>query len=388
MQSTQRLRLTTLFGFIFLAYAGMQLYAVSKAYAGLGLPPDAIPLLAAWLVVMTFVPLLLWKLERSGWHRLAVAGAWIGYTWMGVVFLFFWIALALDVLGAAVGAAGAVLHTDLSAYASTLRHSFSLAAMLSVALAGYGFFEAHRVRLEGITLASAKPAPGSGSLRIALISDVHLGALVGARRLRRILERVRGLDADVLVSTGDLVDGQADRLKGLAPLFDAVRPRHGKFAVTGNHEYFVGLDRAIDFHTRAGFTVLRGTAVDITKEVSIAGVDDPTGARLGVAAHTDERAALSSLSRGRFIILLKHQPVVDPRTAGLFDLQLSGHIHRGQIFPFGLLVRLVYPVHAGLTRLATGGWLYVSRGTGTWGPPFRVLAPPEITLIEIKSARS
>jgi hypothetical protein len=106
---------------------------------------------------------------------------------------------------------------------------------------------------------------------------------------------------------------------------------------------------------------------------------------LGAAAHTDERALLLGRRRDRFTILIKHHPRLDPQVAGWFDLQLSGHVHRGQIFPFGLLVRLSFPLATGLTRLAGGGWLYVSRGTGTWGPPLRVAAPAEITLIELRS---
>jgi predicted MPP superfamily phosphohydrolase len=120
--------------------------------------------------------------------------------------------------------------------------------------------------------------------------------------------------------------------------------------------------------------------------LTIAGVDDPAGRWMGVPVHTDEKALLSALPRERFTLLLKHQPVVDRNSLGLFDLQLSGHTHGGQIFPFGLLVRMVYRMRNGLTSLTPNGHQYVSRGTGTWGPPLRVLAPPEITLIEIEAA--
>jgi predicted MPP superfamily phosphohydrolase len=224
-------------------------------------------------------------------------------------------------------------------------------------------------------------------LRIALLSDVHLGALVGAGRLRDILARVAALEPDIVLSAGDLVDGQADHLNRLAPALAALRPPLGKFAVIGNHECYVGLAHALEFHARAGFTVLRGAAVEVTPELGIAGVDDPAAARPGAPAATDERAPLAALAAARFVILLKHQPVVAAGSAGRFDLQLSGHLHKGQIFPFGLFVRLVYAARSGLTTLANGGWLYVSRGTGTWGPPMRVLAPPEITLIEVAPAR-
>lgn len=374
--TTDRRRMRITLTVMFLLYAGLQLYAVAKADAGLALAGPVTAVLVGWVVLMTVMPLLVWRWEQRGWHRAVMLGAWIGYSWMGVAFLFFWIALAVDLVGALLRVSGA--GPGLSAHTG-----FLLAGALTMAVALHGFAAARRLRVERIVLASPKLPAGSGPLRIALISDVHLGTLVGARRLRAILRLVRELDPDLLVSAGDLVDGQADRLNGLAPMLRALQPRHGKFAVTGNHEYFVGLGRALDFHERAGFTLLRGTAVEIAGVV-IAGVDDPTGRSIGLPAITDEHLLLSGRARDRFTILLKHQPRLDPRTNGLFDLQLSGHTHSGQIFPFGLLVRLSYPVASGLTRIAGGGWLYVSRGTGTWGPPMRVAAAPEITLIELR----
>jgi len=162
-----------------------------------------------------------------------------------------------------------------------------------------------------------------------------------------------------------------------------LRPRFGKFAVTGNHEFFVGADRALDFTARAGFTVLRGEAASLAGVLMIAGVDDPAWRWMGVPVHTDEKALLSALPRERFTLLLKHQPVVDRNSLGLFDLQLSGHTHGGQIFPSGLLVRMADRMRNGLTSLIPHGHLYVSRSAGTWGPPMRLGAPPELTLIDL-----
>lgn len=362
---------------MFLLYGGIQLYDASRIDAGLAMPWPGTVVLFAWAALMTVMPLLIWRWERHGWHRGVVAGSWIGYGWMGISFLFFWISLAVSLAGALLPLAGA--EADFPA-----RTGFLWACALTAAVAVYGFVDARLLRIERITIRTPKLRAGSHPLRVALISDVHLGALIGARRLRAILDRLRALDPDVLISAGDLVDGQADHLNGLAPMLAGFRPRCGKFAVTGNHEYFVGLERALAFHERAGFTVLRGTAADIDGAVMIAGVDDPTGQRMGLPGHTDERALLQSLAPDRFAILIKHQPRLDPQTTGKFDLQVSGHVHKGQIFPFGLLVRMTYPVATGLTTLAGGGSIYVSRGTGTWGPPLRVAAAPEITLIEIR----
>lgn len=357
-------------------YFGMQFYAVARADAGLALAWPVVALLAAWVVLMTAFPLLVWRWEQRGRHRAVLIGAWVGYLWMGVVFLFFWISLGVDLLGALLRFA--------NPSASWPAHeTFLLDVALTAIVSAYGFVAARRPRIERVTIRTPKLPEGVRPLRIALVSDVHLGALIGARRLGAILDKLRALDPDVLISAGDLVDGQADRLNGLAPMIAAFQPRHGKFAVTGNHEYFVGIERALEFHDRAGFRLLQGAAASVDPWVAIAGVDDPTGRMMGSPASIDERAALGDLARERFTILVKHQPLIDSHAIGRFDLQLSGHVHRGQIFPFGLLVRLTYRAPTGLSRIAGGGWLYVSRGTGTWGPPMRVAAPAEITIIEL-----
>jgi len=159
----------------------------------------------------------------------------------------------------------------------------------------------------------------------------------------------------------------------------------------GNHEFYAGADLSLDFMTKAGFTVLRQAAAPVAEHFHIAGVDDPAGTGSRSAPKGSDRTVLSGLSKHKFTVLLKHQPVVDESALGLFDLQLSGHAHKGQIFPFSMIVRLVYPMISGLHELPSGSMLYVNRGSGTWGPPMRVLSPPEVTVIDIvpeKTARS
>ena len=131
--------------------------------------------------------------------------------------------------------------------------------------------------------------------------------------------------------------------------------------------------------------MLRGGSVVVAGRLRLAGVDDPAGARTGDRHNTDEAAALSAEGPRLATILLKHRPDVSKAVLGRFDLQLSGHTHGGQIFPFWQFVRLFYPLRPGLHRLENGAALYVSRGAGTWGPPMRVLSPPEVTLITLKA---
>jgi hypothetical protein len=179
------------------------------------------------------------------------------------------------------------------------------------------------------------------------------------------------------------VDGELDGVEGLAEILRGIPAPRGKIAVLGNHEYYAGIDRSIAFTRKSGFTLLRDESATIDDAVRIAGVDDPAGARYGRAGGTSEAALLGNRPDGRFTLLLKHRPKLDPATGGNFDLQLSGHTHHGQLFPFRLLTRLAYPLLGGDHPVPGGGILHVSRGTGTWGPPMRFLAPPEITVVDI-----
>ncbi len=255
--------MAALLSVFFLLYGGIQVYAFAKVDAALGLAPVGRLAIAAWMVLMTLLPLILWWLEKHEPHALVRIGAWVGYTWMGFIFLFFWIALAFDVLGLLAGYAGAEPYWHPGAMPFTDSSLFYAATDLALGATVYGYFEARAIRVERIRLRTAKLPAAFGRVKIIQISDVHLGALVGARRLRRIVARIQALDPDLLVSTGDLVDGQADHLDGLTRLFQELRPRFGKFAVTGNHEFFVGADQAFGFTARAGFTVLRGEAASI-----------------------------------------------------------------------------------------------------------------------------
>ena len=129
---------------------------------------------------------------------------------------------------------------------------------------------------------------------------------------------------------------------------------------------------------------MSGSEIVVGDELNIAGVDDPMAARSASTKTLNETELLKHYANGRYTVLLKHQPVINPHSVGLFDLQLSGHVHGGQIFPFGVLTWLVYRTPMGLSVINKDAWLYVSRGTGTWGPPMRVLAPPEISLFDLR----
>ncbi len=360
----------------------MNLYAFLKAQAALSLSTFLKTSLIVFMAVMTSAPVMVRYLERYDMEFLARTVSYIGYIWMGGLILFFSMALCLDSYRALVYLISRAGRADMSALTLTAGTSFYVPLIFAFIAGTYGFFEAGNIRVEELTIKTSKIPQENNPLRIVQISDVHVGLIVRGERLKRIAERVKGVSPDIVVSTGDLVDGQINKIEGLAEILSEIKPRFGKYAVTGNHEYYAGLDQALDFTRKAGFALLRGEAVRVAG-VSIAGVDDATGKQYGRFNGASEKELLSGLDPVQFRILLKHRPRVNDLAPGLFDLQLSGHTHRGQIFPFSLITKRYFPNHSGYIRLPDASHLYVSRGSGTWGPPIRFLSPPEVTVISL-----
>jgi len=364
-------------------YGAVHVYFFAKARAALCLGGRGGLFLGAFLVLMCIAPVLVRMMERTGCEFAARLLADIAYAWMGFVFLFFCLSVLMDLARLVIQ--GLCSTAPQCAFPPSLspRLAFGMSLCLGLGLALYGYGQAWQIKPHHITITSAKIPSEIGRIRIVQLADVHLGLMVRERRLRRIVEVIRQARPDLLVSTGDLVDGQIDSLSGLARDLRDIRPRYGKFAVTGNHEFYAGLDHALDFMRQTGFTMLRGETARVNDFLAIVGIDDPAGRGFGLWRAGGERELLREGVGGRYVLLLKHVPRVEGKACGRFDLQLSGHTHKGQIFPFSLVTRLFFPYHSGWYDLPKGSGLYVSRGTGTWGPPMRLSAPPEVTVIDL-----
>ncbi|MFF4650252.1 metallophosphoesterase [Streptomyces sp. NPDC001380] len=235
--------------------------------------------------------------------------------------------------------------------------------------------------------------PRLAGFRITMASDIHLGPILGRSHTERIVRLVNATSPDVVAVVGDLADGSAAELGPAAEPLARLTPRHGAFFVTGNHDYLSGADAWIEELAGFGVRTLRNEHLEIARGAAafdLAGVNDVTGASHHDGPDFD--AALRDRDPSRAVVLLAHQPVqVHEAVRHGVDLQLSGHTHGGQLAPFNLAVRLQQPVVAGLARMPGGGGrpdtqLYVSRGAGAWGPPVRVGAPPDITVIELHPA--
>ena len=368
---------------IFSVYSAAHVYAFFKVKGAFPFGAGAGIILGFFLAVMTFAPIFVRILERHGYEFSAHLMAYIGYNWMGIIFLFFTLSLLTDLYHLLVHGTGLIFHKDTGLFLPSARIAFLVPLFLALGIAVYGYFAAMNIRPEMITLRSPKIPEAIGHLRIAQISDVHLGIIVRESRLRKILSVIHKANPDILISTGDLVDGQIDSLAGLAEAFQEIQPRYGKYAITGNHEFYAGLPQALEITRMAGFTLLRNEVMSVGGIINIAGVDDPTGKYFGQSGGMPEHELLNLLPKDKFTLLLKHQPFVDQRSLGNYDLQLSGHTHQGQIYPFRYLVQLSFSHIAGWYDLPKGSRLYVNRGTGTWGPPIRFLSPPEVTVIDL-----
>jgi predicted MPP superfamily phosphohydrolase len=264
---------------------------------------------------------------------------------------------------------------------------------VSAVLLGWGYAEARRVpRVRRLDVQLPRLGLGLDGLRVVLITDTHYGPLDRARWSARVCETVNTLEADVVCHTGDIADGTAERRRAQAAPLETVRATRARVYVTGNHEYYSEAQGWVDLMDELGWEPLRNRHLLLERggdTLVVAGVDDVTAESSGLAGHRAHLAgALDGADPQLPVLLLAHQPkFVDRAAAAGVDLQLSGHTHGGQIWPFHHLVRIDQPALAGLSRHGARTLLYTSRGTGFWGPPFRVFAPSEITLLVLRSPR-
>jgi predicted MPP superfamily phosphohydrolase len=221
--------------------------------------------------------------------------------------------------------------------------------------------------------------PELAGFRLVQISDVHVGPLLRKDWVAHVVEQVRALSPDLVAITGDLVDGRVHEIREHVAPLARIEAKRGVYFVTGNHEYYSGVEEWYAHLPSLGVRPLRNERVEVAPGLEIAGIEDPTG-------EPDLAAALRGRDSSRALVLLAHQPRQFPEAARQgVPLTLSGHTHGGQIWPFSWIVALAQPYLAGLHRRGDSQ-LYVSRGTGFWGPPMRVFAPPEITLLRLQPA--
>jgi predicted MPP superfamily phosphohydrolase len=374
--------------FLFGVSAVLHFYIAARLVPALPAPWHAVA--AAWLAfeaLLVPMGMLAWRYIRGIWaERVAVAGLFA----MGL-FSSLLVGTALrDVLLIAVGVAAAM--TPLAFAFSRIEAVSAVAVPLAaLAVTVVGLWNARRIaRVVHVDVPIEGLPPQLEGFTIAQISDVHVGPTIRRNYVEGIVAAVNALDADVVAITGDLVDGSVPQLREhVAPLAQ-LRARQGRFFVTGNHEYYSGALPWIDELGRLGIRVLNNEHVvlgDGSRKLVVAGVPDYSAGLFHAEHASDPAAALAGAPADAHAkILLAHQPRSARAAAQAgFDLQLSGHTHGGQFWPWVHFVRFQQPFTAGLHRMDRL-WVYVSRGTGYWGPPKRFGAPSEITRLRLKRA--
>ena len=359
------------------------------AWIGWRLLP-ALGLDAAWLgvgvllLVLSFVLIPAGLLARGIKQQpLSDRLAWVGMLVMGL----FSSLLLLTIVRELALLALPLLFTPTSEIIESTARAVIGCALLLTAV---GYMNARRLAaVVNIDVPIADLPQALQGFTIVQISDIHVGPTIKKRYLRAIVDKVNELKADLVAITGDLVDGSVQQLSEHTAPLAQLRARHGAYFVTGNHEYYSNAPAWIAEVRRLGLTVLLNEHVVLNHggaPLVLAGVTDFTAHHFDESQRSDPHAAILNAPVSAAKVLLAHQPrsAADAADAG-FDLQLSGHTHGGQFFPWNLVVPLQQPYVAGLNRLRNL-WVYTSRGTGYWGPPKRLLAPSEITRLRLVRA--
>jgi predicted MPP superfamily phosphohydrolase len=378
-------------GFIRFFTVALGIYGLANAYillrafqglAGLGLPGTAAKtFLFLWALAYPVGRIAERTLPWAGFSRvLVVSGSF--YLGFMVTALFLFMAFDLALLAGRLFPALPLAGHRGPAPSSFRRTILVAVACLSILVMAFGTLNSRfpRVREATIELPGAAGKP----LRVALFSDLHMGPLVGNGRVRNLVQQVNSLEPDLVLLVGDIVDEDVSRLaeERMAEALSGLSPRIGSFAVTGNHEYYAGEEEAVSYLESAGIRVLRDEAAIVEDRLVIAGRKDLTANRFG-----ENRLPLGEiLGGGRRdlpVLVMDHQPrnLAEAEAAGV-DLQVSGHTHNGQLFPFNLVTSKLYEISRGWGTRGRTRFL-VSSGVGTWGPPMRTSAAPEIWLLTL-----
>ncbi len=312
--------------------------------------------------------------------------AFSGDYWLAALYYFLLLWLVADVGGFLGRRLGLLTSGD----GRPLAVGLAVAAIVAAVLL-YGSWNARNPQITTYELTVGKPAGELKEMRMVMVSDIHLGPIVGYERLVGLVAAINGLQPDVVLLPGDIIDENVSYFveRKMAEPFRALKPRYGVWAVFGNHEYLSGKAEEVSVRLReAGITVLRDEYARVGDSFYIVGRDDRRRAQFDGDGRKELAAVLAGVDRRLPIFLMDHQPFNLDEAAGQgVDLQLSGHTHVGQMFPNNFVTRRVFEIDWGYLR--KGAYqIIVSSGFGTWGPPIRVGNRPEIVLIKIKFAAS
>ncbi len=336
-----------------------------------------------WFIASTFV--LARILERAYPGDFTGIITWIGSFWLAFMLYFILIAVFIDLARVINHFFHIFPQSFYENYQQTKLATLYASMFLATLIVAGGFINARNPRVKKLELNIGKVVPGAKSLNIVMASDIHLGTIIAKRKAHRLVAAINELHPDIVLFAGDLVD------EDLAPVIRnnlgadllEIKSRLGVYAITGNHEYIGGAEKAVKYLDEHGVTVLRDTALFIDKRFYLVGREDRDKPRFTGKIRKELSELLQQVDNSFPVILMDHQPFNLERAVKQgVDLQLSGHTHHGQLWPFNYITTAIYEISCGY-RLIGKTHFYVSTGFGTWGPPVRLGNRPEIVQIKL-----
>jgi uncharacterized protein len=311
---------------------------------------------------------------------------WISSFWLVAVFYFFCFILIVDLVRLSDLWLHFLPHANTLKYFELKTFTLSLITLLVAIIVVAGHFNALHTRVVNIEIDTRKPLNDTSGLKIVAVSDIHLGTLIGKTRLTRLTDTINALQPDMIVIAGDMLDeAQAPIMKEDigAPLRKLKAPL-GVYAIPGNHEYIGGIKQATEYIESLGIILLKDTVVMPDSSFYLIGRDDIQANNFGHHHRKELKTLVDNIDKEKLIIVLDHQPYkFDEAVENKIDLQISGHTHDGQFWPFNYLIGSMFEISHGYLKKANTNF-YVSSGFGTWGPPVRVATKPEIVVIRIR----
>ncbi len=376
----------SIFIFFYSLYGTAHLYTFLKIRYTFHTGTSENILLGLFLLIMMFTPSFVRFCSLRSSETVSRTIAYIAYSWMAFLLFFFSCSILMDIYNLGIRFAGYIFQKNLDGLTISALPAFYASILLAVPLSIYSYYEARKLQANKITLKTSKLPEGVNKLTIAHISDLHLGIMVSNQIVDKIAEEIKKAAPDIIVATGDLLEEEVDHIVSLSEKLKKLHAGLGKFAVTGNHDFFTDISQSVRFIKNSGFILLRGEGLTVQNTINIAGIDDPISKNTKDQVDSpSEIEILSGLPSNIFTLLLKHRPDIDKNSLGLFDLQLSGHTHGGQFLPLRFLLKLFFNYESGYRTLPEGSAIHVSRGAGTACSPIRFLSPPEVTFIELVS---
>ena len=345
-------------------------------------------LLGILLVLFYCLPLLTiifyFNKVETQWTRII---AWLGYTGLGAVSLLFFIQLGVDIVSGLSSLIGKSHKFDPYRRAFLGLSAKGVVGGLGVIGTIWGLYNAVKTPIIKKVEISIEGLPESlQGFRMAQITDLHVGSMITGKFVEKVTRKIQELNPDILFFTGDAADGSVQSYGKHLNSLAEIHPKYGKYFVTGNHEYYSDMNGWLQLIEGLGFKILVNESQNIIVNdatIMITGIPDRGGGHFSSFHKTDMEKAVGRMNPSDLKILLAHQPKdVEHALKYGFDLQLSGHTHGGQYFPFSLLVQMAHPFIKGLHK-RENTWIYINQGTGYWGPPLRIGTEPEITEITL-----